>query len=436
MAAAFFANDCRERATFELFARRLPPNRSYLVVAGLEQALDYLENLAFTKTDTDFLRRLPVFREIDSAFFDYLSEFRFTGDVWAIAEGRLAFAGEPLIRIAAPIIEAQIVETFLLSTINFQTLIASKAARLVDAARGRGIIEFGSRRAHGMGAALYAARAAFIGGCIGTSNLEAGRTFGLPVFGTSAHSFVTAFPSEIEAFRAYFKVFPKSTTLLLDTFDTEAAARLATEFGSELRGVRLDSGDLGALAISVRSILDRAGMTETQIMASGDLNEASIASLLEAGAPIDLFGVGTELATSYDAPALGGVYKMVELEKDGRRVPKLKLSPGKATYPGSKQVWRSFVDDNTFLGDLIALWDEEINLAEYQPLLEQVISAGRRTHASPDLRLVRQHAREELARLPLVYKRITGANAYPVRYSDALERERQALSSHLQARAN
>src|SRR5215468_7091231 len=231
MAAAYHDNGRNERASFELFVRKLPKERSYLIVAGLEQALDYLRGLSFSPEGIEYLRDLPAFDHVSPRFFDYLRDFRFTGDVWAMPEGAVAFAGEPLLRVTAPLIEAQIVETYLLATINFQTLIATKASRIVEAAQGRGIIEFGARRAHGFDAAVYAARAAYIGGCAGTSNVETGRIFGLPVYGTAAHSFTMAFEREIDAFKAYFKVFPESSTLLLDTYDTINAARLATEFG-------------------------------------------------------------------------------------------------------------------------------------------------------------------------------------------------------------
>ena len=436
MAAAYHASGRCERASFELFIRRLPSSRSYLVVAGLERALDYLEHFRFSEGEIDYLHGLPVFRQVDANFFDYLRALRFTGDVWAIPEGTLAFAGEPLLRITAPLIEAQIVETFLLSTLNFQTMIASKAARVVEAAQGRGVVEFGARRAHSMGAAFYGARAAFIGGCIGTSNLEAGRAFDLPVYGTSAHSFIMAFENELDAFRAYFRVFPESTTLLLDTYDTVEAARLATEFGPILQAVRLDSGDLGGLAREVRSILDCAGMNKTRIMASGDLNEARIVELVEAGAPIDFFGVGTEISTSFDAPALGGIYKLVELEVNGRREPKMKLSGDKATYPYRKQVWRAIADDDTFIGDLIALDDEDLTSEGYEPLLELVMRDGVRVAPLPDLRASKERARTQLARLPVAHRLLKGASPFPVRYSDALERGRRTLGESLERRSS
>jgi len=425
MAAAYHANGRNERASFELFVRRLPKERSYLIVAGLEQALDYLRRLSFSSDEIGYLRGLPVFANVSPKFFDYLRDFRFTGDVWAMPEGAVAFAGEPLLRVTGPLIEAQIVETFLLTTINFQTSIATKAARVVEAAQGRGVIEFGARRAHGFGAAIYAARAAFIGGCIGTSNVEAGRMFDIPVYGTAAHSFTMAFEREMEAFRAYFKVFPESTTLLLDTYDTINAARSVTEFGPELRGARLDSDDLVELSKQVRAILDEAGMRQTKLMASSDLNEFKIAGMIAAGAPIDLFGVGTDISTSRDAPALGGVYKLVEVEFGGRAEPKMKLSRDKATYPYRKQVWRATASDGSFAGDLIAKANE-IDLPG-EPLLAPVMRDGQIIPTPPSLREAQERARRQLANLPAPYKRLVEAQSYPVRYSDRLEQSRLAL---------
>lgn len=425
MAAAYHANRRNERASFELFIRKLPEERSYLIVAGLEQALDYLVNLNFSEDEIEYLRGLPAFESVGEGFFEYLRDFRFSGEVWAVPEGAIAFAGEPLLRVTAPLIEAQIVETFLLATINFQTLIATKAARIVEAAQGRGVIEFGARRCHSFGAAIYAARAAFIGGCIGTSNVEAGRMFGIPVYGTAAHSFTMAFDREIDAFRAYFNLFPESTTLLLDTYDTIDGARLATEFGPKLRGVRLDSGDLVDLSKQVRAILDGAGMAKTKILASGDLDEYKIAAMLESGAQIDLFGVGTELSTSRDAPALGGVYKLVEVEYADRVEPKMKLSRDKATYPYRKQVWRKSANDGTFKEDIIAIDGEANQMGE--PLLSRVMSGGEVIRPQPGLGELQDHARLQLAHLPLEFKKFDNAAAYPVRYSAELERKRQEL---------
>jgi nicotinate phosphoribosyltransferase len=429
MAAAYYANGRKERAVFELFIRRLPPERSYLVIAGLEQALDYLRNLSFSPEEIEYLKGLPVFAQVKEEFFDYLRDFSFTGDVWAMPEGTIAFAGEPLLRVNAPLIEAQIIETFLLATINFQTSIATKAARIVESGQGRGIIEFGARRCHGFGAAIYAARAAFIGGCIGTSNVEAGRMFDIPVYGTAAHSFVMAFDREIDAFRAYHEVFPQSTTLLLDTYDTVAAAHLATEFGPRLQGVRLDSGDMIELSKQVRAILDGAGMEATKILASGDLEEYKITRMLEAGAPIDLFGVGTELSTSRDAPALGGVYKLVALEEAGSFKPKMKLSSDKATYPYGKQVWRLLTGDGKFGGDIIGI-DQEME-REGETLLIAVMQNGKIINSLPRLTEIQDQARVQLARLPPQFKKNENADVYPVRYSEELERRRLELLKEL-----
>lgn len=430
MAAAYHANGRDERASFELFARRLPKDRSYLIVAGLEQALDYLRRLSFSSGEIEYLRRLPVFANVSPAFFDYLRDFRFTGDVWAMPEGTIAFAGEPLLRVTAPLIEAQIVETYLLAAINFPTLIATKAARIVEAAQGRGVIEFGARRAHGFGAAIYAARAAFIGGCVGTSNVEAGRMFDIPVYGTAAHSFTMAFEREIDAFRAYFKVFPDSATLLLDTYDTIEAARSATEFGPKLRGVRLDSGDMVELSKQVRAILNEAGMRQTKILASGDLNEYKIAEMIAAGAPIDLFGVGTDLSTSYDAPALGGVYKLVEAELNGRMEPKMKLSRDKATYPHCKQVWRNSADNGAFAGDVIGMVDEAELPGE--ALLVEVMRSGALTSPPPGLKEIQSRAKRQLERLPAAFKSLVEPEGYPVSYSSKLEMKRQKLLDELE----
>jgi nicotinate phosphoribosyltransferase len=426
MCAGYHGNGRNERASFELFIRKLPDERSYLVVAGLEQVLDYLKDVSFSAAEIEYLRNLPVFTSVSPEYFDYLRDFRFSGDVWAMPEGAIAFAGEPLLRVTAPLIEAQMIETFLLATINFQTLIATKASRIVEAAQGRGVIEFGARRCHSFGAAIYAARAAFIGGCIGTSNVEAGRLFDIPLYGTAAHSFTMSFDREIDAFRAYHKVFPESTTLLLDTYDTIAAAHLATEFGSGLKGVRLDSGDLVELSKRVRAILDGAGMRETSILASGDLNEYKIAQMLDAGAQIDLFGVGTELSTSRDAPALGGVYKLVEVEYADRIEPKMKLSFDKATYPSRKQVWRKAAPDGAFKEDLIAALAEVDQAGE--PLLIPVMRDGLAVESSPNLREIQVYARDQIARLPARFKRVNDPEAYPVCYSPGLARKRWELT--------
>jgi nicotinate phosphoribosyltransferase len=364
---------------------------------------------------------------------------------------------EPLLTVSAPMIEAQIVETFLLATINFQTMIASKAARIITAAQGRGVIEFGTRRAHGPEAGLFAARAAYVAGASGTSNVEAGYLFGIPTLGTLAHAFVMSFDDEDDAFRAFLKVFPASATMLVDTYDTIAAVkRLARDFGTKVPSVRLDSGDLLDLSIRVRRILDEAGMTNTKIFASNDLNEYRIAELIERGARIDSFGVGTELATSHDAPALPGVYKLVGLEQNGRMSMRMKLSHEKATYPGAKQVWRLAGERGKYDRDIIALEDEgapdhqATGAGDWQPLLEPVMSNGRiieatgaesgetanekREHELAQLNRARERAAESLRRLPDELLALDSESEYRVEFSRRLTAERDRLQTELGAR--
>src|SRR5580692_6368798 len=342
MAAGYFeAGKLEERATFELFVRRLPHNRNFVLAAGLAQAVEYLLNLRYTAEEIDYLRALPQFAHASSGFFDYLAALRFTGDLFAVPEGTPLFANEPFLTLRAPLVEAQIPETYLLATIGFQSMIATKAARMVKAALGRSVVEFGTRRAHSPEAGVFAGRASYIGGCGGTSNTEAGMRFGVPVFGTAAHSWVMSFPHETIAFEQLQKLLGESTVYLIDSYDTLEGARRAAALGRPLWGVRLDSGNLVTLAPAVRKILDDAGLPETKIMATGDLNEYKIHELVAARAPIDVFGVGTELSTSADAPTLGVVYKMVELEDAGNhRRYTAKLSEDKHTLPGSKQVFR------------------------------------------------------------------------------------------------
>ncbi|MGH9787487.1 MAG: nicotinate phosphoribosyltransferase [Candidatus Acidiferrales bacterium] len=419
MAAAYFENQFNPSASFELFVRSLPPERGYLLAAGLEQALDYLETLAFTDAEVDFLRRHPVFSHVSDAFFDYLRGLRFTGEVWAAPEGTVVFADEPLLRVTAPIIEAQIVETFLLASLSFQTLVATKAARVVEAAAGRGVVEFGTRRAHGPEAGVLAARAAYLGGCIGTSNVEAGHRFGIPTYGTVAHSFVMAYADEEESFRRFLRVFPEHAILLVDTYDTLAAVDRILASGLRPKGVRLDSGNLVELSKEARRRLDRGGLTETKMFASGDLNEHAIAELLARGAAIDAFGVGTELATSKDAPALGAVYKLVAVHEGPESGSRVKLSEDKATYPGPKQVFRFHDANGRYDHDVVGRDVEAF--AEAEPLLAGVMRGGRRLALSPPLNDIRQRAKANLERLPAPCRAFRDPAAYPVRFSRALE---------------
>jgi nicotinate phosphoribosyltransferase len=393
MAAGYFAaGKVNEQAVFELFVRRLPKGREYLIAAGLQQAVEYLLNLRFTDEQIAYLRDLSQFARAPEDFWQYLRDFRFRGDLFAMPEGTPFFAAEPVATVHARIIEAQIAETYLLATFAFQSMIAAKASRIVAAAKGRSVIEFGARRAHGPEAGVLAGRAAYIGGCAGTSNVEAGHRFGIPVFGTSAHSWVLAFDEESAAFRALQNLLGPGTVYLIDSFDTVEGARKAAALGPPMWGVRLDSGDLAELANEVRRILDENGFPDAKIMATSDLNEDRIAALVTGGAPIDAFGVGTELATSFDAPALSAVYKLVELEKDGTRRYTAKYSPDKQTLPGAKQVFR-YADY-----DVVAC-SGECGLSGAKALLQPVILGGNPVDLLPDATGARKRCSFELPRI-------------------------------------
>jgi nicotinate phosphoribosyltransferase len=420
MAAGYWQTGFDATATFELFVRNLPPNRNYLVAAGLEQALAFLENVQFSAEEIAYLRHHPVFRNIRAEFFDYLGGFRFTGDAWAMPEGTLVFAGEPLLRVRAPIIEGQIVETYLLATLSYQTMIASKAARMATAAQGRAIVEFGARRAHGPLASLMAARAAAIGGCLGTSNVLAGQTFGVETYGTQAHSWVMAHEDEAEAFNHFLDVFPEHAYLLLDTYDPRNAVKKIIAMRRKPAGVRLDSGDLVKDSQWVRQELDRAGWQDVRIFASGDLDEFKIADLLGRGAKFDSFGVGAALATPGDAPHLNLVYKLVEVERGGRVREAAKLTAAKVTYPGRKQVFRDCSRNGEYERDRIALEGESPNGGER--LLVEAMAQGKRTAGPEPISGLRARCLSSLARLPEKYRRIDRSAEYPVKYSRSLEK--------------
>ena len=405
-------------ATFELFVRRLPPQRAFLVGAGLETALDYIMSLRFSEAELDWLRTVPALQQAPPEVFEYLRRYRFSGDVWALPEGTPFFANEPVLRVTAPLGQAQLLETALLAIVNFETSVTSKAARLVAAAAGRAVIEFGGRRAHGTDAAVLAARAAFVGGCASTSFVEAGRQFGIPLSGTMAHAWILAFPSEIEAFSRYAELFGAGSTLLLDTYDTIAAARGIASAGLHPPAVRIDSGNLVELSREVRRIFDTAGLTDTRILVSGELDEFRIADLLASGAPIDAFGVGTALSTSEDAPALGGVYKLVQISSGGKVRDVMKRSVGKATWPGRKQVYRR-IEGTTAVGDVVALQDEAV---EGRALLEKVIAGGELVGPPAPLTEVRLRARRLIAELPDSLKAPDSPPAYDVAVSKGLGR--------------
>jgi nicotinate phosphoribosyltransferase len=429
MAASYVEHDLDAPATFDLFVRSLPRERAFLVACGLERALAYLERLRFGEADIAWLDGLGLFGK---RFLDRLAGLRFSGEVWAIPEGEVCFADEPLLRLTGPLVEVQLVETFLLNCVGFQTLIASKAARVALACAGRRFVDFSARRDHGADAALEGARAACVGGAAGTSNVLAGRRYGLALAGTMAHSYVMRFATEEEAFRTFARDFPQRSVLLIDTYDTEEGARTAARVATELRGegivvqgVRLDSGDLLALSRSVRCILDDAGHQEMEIFASGDLDEHAIADLVARDAPIDAFGVGTRLGTSADVPWLPVVYKLVE-DASG---PKIKLAPHKVTAPGRKQVYRIGEGGNAY--DLVALADERAPSGG-RPLLEHVMADGRRTRPPGTVAAASERRRVAVERLPARLRVLEPVpEPYPVRRSAALtelvERERRRV---------
>jgi nicotinate phosphoribosyltransferase len=410
MAASYLRREMNEPAAFELFVRHLPANRDWLLVAGLGPALSLVEAMRFDDRELAYLRTLGF----APAFLEYLSAFRFSGRVDAMPEGTVAFAGEPLLRVTAPRIEAQLIETLLLNQINFQTAIATKAARLVLAAGHTAVVDFSPRRDHGVDAAMKAARAAVIAGAAGTSNVAAARRYGLTPVGTMAHSYVMSFPTEIDAFRAFMRDTPENAVMLVDTYDTVGGVRRAIaasrETGVPLKGVRLDSGDRLVLSRTARKLLDEAGMHDAAIVVSGDLEEHQIADLVADGAPVDVWGVGTDLGTSRDSPTVGGVYKLVADRRDGDWRPVAKRSPDKATLPGPKQVFRH-VAGGVMREDVLAV-DGERLLG--RPLLEPAMRDGR-AELADSLEALRARAAAELRALP-------ASTPYPVVLSDRLVR--------------
>jgi nicotinate phosphoribosyltransferase len=427
MAAGYFAaGKTKEVATFELTTRRLPQNRNFLLAAGLQQAVEYLLNLRFEKDEVDYLRSLPHFKNSPPEFFRFLLDLRFTGDLFALPEGTPVFANEPLAIVRAPLVEAQLVETYLLSTFAFQTTIASKAVRCVTAAEGRSVVEFGSRRAHSPEAGVLAGRAAYVAGCSGTSNTQSGMRFGIPVFGTAAHSWTMSFPSEEESFVQLQKLLGDATTFLIDTYDTLKGAHLAASLGQPCWGVRLDSGDLHSLSREVRRILDNAGLQKAKIFATNDLDEYRIADLIRAGAPIDAFGVGTQLATSADAPALSAVYKLVELRHDSTTLYAAKFSSDKSTLPGAKQVYR-YPDH-----DLIALGTDCGSESKGQPLICPVLIEGNPIEALPAAPKIRAGSQAAVAALPKELRSLDEAPPYRVEISPRLTELAEGVRERLQ----
>lgn len=406
------------QGVFELWFRDLPPNRNFLLFTGLAPALAYLQNLRFTPEQVRALADLPAFSGLDESFFQSLLDFRFTCDVWAMREGTVVFPGEPVLRVEGPLEQAQLVETYLLAVITFSTLVASKAARIRLAAGNTRVVDFGSRRAHGPLAACWAARSAYIAGIDATSNVWASLFLGIPESGTMAHSFVLAFPDELQAFRAFAQVFPGRTFLLVDTFDTlTAVERAAADPELRFLGVRLDSGDLAALARACRAILDNHGRQEVKIVASGDLDEYRIAELQKVQAPIDAYGVGTRMVTSADAPTLQAVYKLVAVENpEGQRRAVAKTSVGKETLPGVKQVFRQRTPSGAFAQDLVMAIDLPPPQGAYEPLLEPVMEKGQLVTALPELSQIRAYAQSQLQLLPSRLANLLASVPYEVKF--------------------
>jgi nicotinate phosphoribosyltransferase len=419
MAASYFEQEMFAPATFSLMVRQYPPKRSYLVCAGLDPLLDYLESFHFRPDDLEYLEQTSLFPD---KFLQFLEKLRFTGEVRAIPEGRIAFCDEPLVEITAPVMQAQLVETFVINSINLPTLVATKASRCHYAAGERRLVDFSLRRTHGMDAGLMVARSSFIGGFIGTSNVQAGKMYDLPIYGTMAHSYVESFDREIESFRAFAKSFPDNTVLLIDTYDTLAGARKAVtvaremrQAGQSLRAVRLDSGDMVQLSKQVREIFDESGLPEVKIFASGGFDEFKIQKILTAGAIIDAFGVGTKMGVSADAPYLDMAYKMVMY--NGR--PVMKLSTGKVSLAGPKQVLRQRHEQGFFRRDLIGLLEEEV--ADSESLLERVMQDGKRLLPRQPLPKIQKRFREEFSLLPEIYKDLEGNPNYTVEVTPQLQ---------------
>ena len=463
MSQCYFNQDKNQEVVFDLFYRNNPDNGGLCLFCGLEQVIEYVKNLHFEKEDIEYLRSLQMFSE---DFLEYLSTIRFTGDIYAIPEGTPVFPHEPLLRVKAPIIEAQLVETALLLALNHQTLIATKARRIVQASEGRAVMEFGARRAHSFDAAIYGARAAYIAGCVGSATTYAGKEYGLPVLGTMAHSFIQSFPTEYDAFLFYAKTYPNNCTLLIDTYSTlksgiKNAIRVAKEYlepnGYRLKGVRIDSGDMAYLSKQVRKELDQNGMQDCGIVVSNSLDEYVIESLIhQQGAKIDSFGVGENLICSKNSPVFGGVYKLVAIEKDGEMIPKIKISDNveKVTNPGMKTVYRIY-DHETGMAqaDLLALVDEKFDesddLTIYHPmsrwkykvipggtyelreLLVPIFKRGQVVYQCPSLDGIREYSKRELDTIWEEIKRF----AYPQEYyvdltKKLLDLKLQLLNEH------
>jgi len=421
-------NEKDDYATFELFIRKFPKNRNYLIFAGLEQAIYYLLNARFTEKTIEFLRKKQVFRNIDLSFFEeYLPNFKFNLDVWAMKEGNFFFPNEPVIRIHGPMIHAQLAETYLLNVINFQTLIASKASRIKNIAPDKVLLEFGTRRSHSPLAGVYAARASYIAGFNGTSNVIVDIELGINSTGTMAHSFVQKFENEADSFDLYHKIYGENTILLIDTYDTEIGAKKSCKYGNSIMGVRIDSGDLIEHAKKVRKILDENGCEKVLIVASSDLNEYKIKEIMDRKAPIDAFGIGTELATSRDDPALSVVYKLIEYNKKS----KIKVSEGKITYPGIKQIYRIYNENGLFKEDIMML-KNELPVPNSEGLLIPIMKQGKLVYDMPSLDAIQRYYLNNIENLPEDYKLLEENHIFKLKISKKLEELTNSLKKKYQ----
>lgn len=468
MAQGYYKNNANQTVIFDAFYRKNPSGSGYAICAGLEQVIEYVKHLHFDKKDIDYLRSIGIF---DDDFLEYLSNFRFTGDIYAVPEGSVIFPMIPLVKVVAPIIEAQLIETAILNIINHQSLIATKAARVCYAAEGDGVMEFGLRRAQGPDAGTLGARAAVIGGCVGTSNVLAAKKFNVPALGTHAHSWIMSFGDELTSFRKYAELYPQNTTLLVDTYDTlRSGVPNAIQVFKELRegnrmpnqyGIRLDSGDLAYLSKKARKMLDAAGFEDASITASSDLDEYLISSLKAQGAAIDSWGVGTNLITSRDNPSFGGVYKLAAIEQDGEFIPKMKLSESnwKVTNPGNKVVYRVYEKDSGKIkADLIALshesYSEDDSLLLFDPLatwkktylragsytlrqmLQPIFSKGECVYQSPSVMEIREYCQREKDTLWEETKRFLNPHDVYVDLSDELYHLKNSLLSNIHTKYN
>ncbi len=436
MAASYLKNRPNAWASFDLFIRDLPKERSFFLASGLSDVIQFLKEFRYDEESISYLASLNVF-SID--FLEFLRRLKFSGDVWAMPEGTVFFPNEPVIRVVAPLIEAQLLESYLLNTINLQTTIATKAARITVTSKDKSAFDFSLRRTHGSEAALKVARASYIAGFKGTSNVLAGKIYGIPIVGTMAHSYVMAFKNELESFRAFVETFANYSTLLVDTYDTQKGIENAITVARELEqkdrrltAIRLDSGDLIRLSVAARYQLDKAGLSYVKIFASGNLDEYVIKNLLSHGAPIDSFGVGTKMGTSADCPYCDVIYKLNEItDLNGDFIPTMKLSKGKVTYPGRKQVFRVVDRKRIFQKDTIGLEHENLG---GEPLLTKIIEKGKLIYREPSLKGIRDFAAENLSKLPSYLKGLRRMRSYPVQISPQLKALTQRVSQKIRRR--